>query len=157
MEQLEKQDRTIRKLKKQLKVYSKRIGEMGGTRFIHLSVEDENINDGGVWCSKLLADCSMESVSQRVKPRARHLRDRWWTNPSTLSTSLAGRKTSKGCWNTRKRMKWSWLKISFWVRSDSNSHEARGKFSGTFYCYSRFTSCQAFIKGIYVNFTWETV
>ena len=30
MEQLEKQDRTIRKLKKQLKVYSKRIGEMGG-------------------------------------------------------------------------------------------------------------------------------
>uniref|UniRef100_A0A672JLA9 Unconventional myosin-Va n=1 Tax=Salarias fasciatus TaxID=181472 RepID=A0A672JLA9_SALFA len=29
MEQLEKQDRTIRKLKKQLKVYSKRIGEMG--------------------------------------------------------------------------------------------------------------------------------
>lgn len=31
MEQLEKQDRTIRKLKKQLKVYSKRIGEMGGT------------------------------------------------------------------------------------------------------------------------------
>lgn len=34
MEQLEKQDRTIRKLKKQLKVYSKRIGEMGGTREI---------------------------------------------------------------------------------------------------------------------------
>lgn len=30
MEQLEKQDRTIRKLKKQLKLYSKRIGEMGG-------------------------------------------------------------------------------------------------------------------------------
>lgn len=30
MEHLEKQDRTIRKLKKQLKVYSKRIGEMGG-------------------------------------------------------------------------------------------------------------------------------
>ncbi|XP_068180938.1 unconventional myosin-Va isoform X7 [Antennarius striatus] len=29
MEQLEKQDRTIRKLKKQLKVYSKRIGELG--------------------------------------------------------------------------------------------------------------------------------
>ncbi|XP_056879260.1 unconventional myosin-Va isoform X6 [Takifugu flavidus] len=29
MEQLEKQDRTIRKLKKQLKLYSKRIGEMG--------------------------------------------------------------------------------------------------------------------------------
>ncbi|XP_028257125.1 unconventional myosin-Va isoform X4 [Parambassis ranga] len=29
MEQLEKQDKTIRKLKKQLKVYSKRIGEMG--------------------------------------------------------------------------------------------------------------------------------
>ncbi|XP_037546731.1 unconventional myosin-Va [Nematolebias whitei] len=29
MEQLEKQDRTIRKLKKQLKVFSKRIGEMG--------------------------------------------------------------------------------------------------------------------------------
>uniref|UniRef100_A0A671YST9 Myosin VA n=1 Tax=Sparus aurata TaxID=8175 RepID=A0A671YST9_SPAAU len=34
MEQLEKQDRTIRKLKKQLKVYSKRIGEMGGKREI---------------------------------------------------------------------------------------------------------------------------
>lgn len=32
MEQLEKQDRTIRKLKKQLKVYSKRIGEMGGMK-----------------------------------------------------------------------------------------------------------------------------
>lgn len=32
MEQLEKQDRTIRKLKKQLKLYSKRIGEMGGKR-----------------------------------------------------------------------------------------------------------------------------
>uniref|UniRef100_A0A3Q3VV77 Unconventional myosin-Va n=1 Tax=Mola mola TaxID=94237 RepID=A0A3Q3VV77_MOLML len=32
MEQLEKQDRTIRKLKKQLKVYSKRIGEMGAVQ-----------------------------------------------------------------------------------------------------------------------------
>uniref|UniRef100_A0A673XQS3 Myosin VA n=1 Tax=Salmo trutta TaxID=8032 RepID=A0A673XQS3_SALTR len=30
MEQLEKQDKTIRKLKKQLKVFSKKIGEMGG-------------------------------------------------------------------------------------------------------------------------------
>ncbi|XP_056134161.1 unconventional myosin-Va [Lampris incognitus] len=32
MEQLEKQDKTIRKLKKQLKVYSKRIGEMGAAQ-----------------------------------------------------------------------------------------------------------------------------
>lgn len=36
MEHLEKQDRTIRKLKKQLKVYSKRIGEMGGEAHLRL-------------------------------------------------------------------------------------------------------------------------
>lgn len=38
MEHLEKQDRTIRKLKKQLKVYSKRIGEMGGEQGRRLRV-----------------------------------------------------------------------------------------------------------------------
>lgn len=38
MEHLEKQDRTIRKLKKQLKVYSKRIGEMGGEQGWRLSL-----------------------------------------------------------------------------------------------------------------------
>lgn len=43
MEQLEKQDRTIRKLKKQLKVYSKRIGEMGGKREIISQQRLENL------------------------------------------------------------------------------------------------------------------
>lgn len=31
MEQLEKQDKTVRKLKKQLKVFAKKIGELEGT------------------------------------------------------------------------------------------------------------------------------
>lgn len=45
MEQLEKQDRTIRKLKKQLKVYSKRIGEMGGRRVFPEAQRMNFVND----------------------------------------------------------------------------------------------------------------
>ncbi len=68
-------------------------------------------------------DCHVLCFSQPVKPRDRRLQDRWWTSRSTLSTFLAGRKTSKGCWSTRRRMSSNWSRISFWVRTN----EKRGK------------------------------
>lgn len=40
MEQLEKQDKTVRKLKKQLKVFAKKIGELEGTLIFWEEEED---------------------------------------------------------------------------------------------------------------------
>lgn len=57
MEQLEKQDRTIRKLKKQLKVYSKRIGEMGG--------EGEIVKPAEAWESVYIYVC-LRAAAQYV-------------------------------------------------------------------------------------------
>lgn len=39
MEQLEKQDKTVRKLKKQLKVFAKKIGELEGMYMLELGPE----------------------------------------------------------------------------------------------------------------------
>lgn len=47
MEQLEKQDKTVRKLKKQLKVFAKKIGELEGT-FV---LSDKDLVSFVIWLS----------------------------------------------------------------------------------------------------------